>query len=56
MDFPLKPYLKVIKSYVWDSVEFLNEFSREVDPNTKIVTFDVTSLYASIPMNIASKI
>ena len=41
---------------MFESVEFLNEFSREVDPNTKIVTVDVASLSASIPMNIASKI
>ena len=45
----LKPYLKHVKSYIRDSVDFLNKCPREVDPDTEIVTFDVTSLYTSIP-------
>ena len=48
LDTLLKPYLKHIKSYIQDSTDFLNKRSREVDPNTEIVTFDVTSLYTSV--------
>ena len=46
LDTLLKPHLKHIKSCIRDS--FLNKCPREVDPNTKIVTFDVTNLYTSI--------
>ena len=49
MDTLLKPYFKHVKSYIRDSVDFLNESPREVDPVTEIVTFDVASLYTSIP-------
>ena len=44
----LKPYLKHVKSYIRDSVDFLNKCLTEVDPDTEIVTFYVTSLYTSI--------
>ena len=49
MDTLLKPYFKHVKSYIRDSVDFLNKSPREVDPVTEIVTFDVASLYTSIP-------
>ena len=49
LDTLLQPYLKHVKSYIRDSVDFLNKCPREVDPDTEIVTFDVTSLYTSIP-------
>ena len=45
----LKPYLRHVKSYIRDSVDFLNKCPREVHPDTEIGTFDVTSLYTSIP-------
>ena len=45
----LKPYLKHVKSCIQDSVDILSKCPREEDPNTEIVTFDVTSLYTSIP-------
>ena len=48
LDALLKPYLKHVKSYIRDSVYFLNKCPREVDPDTEIVTFDVTSLYTRI--------
>ena len=47
LDTLLKPYLKDVKSHIRDSVDFLNKCPR--DPDTEIVTFDVTSLYSSIP-------
>ena len=43
LDTLLRPYLKHV------SVDFLNKCPREVDPDTEIVTLDVTSLYTSIP-------
>ena len=49
LDTVLKPYLKYVKSYIRDNVDFLNKCRREVDPDTEIVRFDVTSLYTSIP-------
>ena len=49
LDTLLKPYLKHVKSYIQDSIDFLNKCPREADPNTEIVTFDVTSLYTNIP-------
>ena len=49
MDTLLKPYFKHVKSYIRDSVDFLNKSPREVDPVTEIVTFDVASLYTRIP-------
>ena len=49
LDTLLKPYLKHVKSYIRDSVDFLKKCLREVDPDKEIVTFDVTSLSTSIP-------
>ena len=48
LDTLLKPYLKYFKSYIRDSVEFLNKRPREVDSGTEIVTLDVTSLCTSM--------
>ena len=49
LDTLLKSYLRHVKSYIRDSIDFLNKCPREVDPDTEIVIFDVTSLYTSIP-------
>ena len=49
LDTLFKPHLKHVKSYIRDSVGFLNKCAREVDHDTEIVTFDITSLYTSIP-------
>ena len=49
LDTLLNQYLKHVRSYIRDSVHFLNKCPREVDPYTEIVTFYVTSLYTSIP-------
>ena len=48
LDTLLKLYLKHIKNYIRDSADFLKKCPRKVDPDTKIVTFDVTNLYSSI--------
>ena len=49
LDTLLKPCLKHVRSYIRDSVDFLNKCLREEDPDTEIVAFDVTSLRTSIP-------
>ena len=49
IDILLKPFLKHIKSFIRDSLDFLNKFPRDVDEDTEIVTFDVISLYTNIP-------
>lgn len=43
-----KAIFKHVESYNRDSVDFLNKYPREVDPDMEIVTFDFASLYASI--------
>ena len=45
----LKPFLRHIKSFNRDSLGFLIKCPRDVDEDTETVTFDVTSLYTSIP-------
>ena len=49
IDILLKPFLKRIKSFIRDSLDFLPKCPRDVNENTEIVTFDVISLYTSIP-------
>ena len=49
IDKILKPLLKHMKSYIKDSINFLNKSKRTVKSGTIIVTFDVSSLYTSIP-------
>ena len=45
----LKSFLKQIRSYIRDSLDFLIKCPRDVDEDTEIVTFDVISLYTNIP-------
>ena len=49
MDTLIKPLLLHVKSYIKDSTDFLNKCSRESSSSTVIATFDITSLYTSIP-------
>ena len=48
IDILLKPLLKHIKSFICDSLNFLNKYPRDVDEDTEINTFDLISLYISI--------
>ena len=41
--------IKHVKSYVRDSLDFLNKCSRFSNQNTILATFDITSLYTNIP-------
>ena len=45
IDILLKPFLKHIKNFIRDSLDFLNKYPRDVDEDTEIVTFDVIRLY-----------
>ena len=45
IDTSLKPFLKHVKSYIRDSIDFLNKCDRNTDGNTVIATFDVVGLY-----------
>ena len=49
IDIILKPFLKHIKSFIRNSLDFLIKCPRVVDEDTEIVTFDASSLYRSIP-------
>ena len=51
IDIILKPFLIYIKSYVKDNINYLRKFSRKNNDSTALVTFDVKSLYKSIPNN-----
>ena len=49
IDILLKPFLKHIKSFIRDSLDFLKKCRKDVDENTDIVTLDLISLNKSIP-------
>ena len=49
MDILLKPLLSKIKSYVKADFDFLKKCKRNLTKNSKLVSFDVTSLYTNIP-------
>lgn len=48
IDILLRPYIKHVKSYVRDDIDFLNHLPKETDDDTVLCTFDVTSLYTNI--------
>ena len=48
IDALLKPFLKHVKSYIRDSIDFLNKCDRNTDGNTVIATFDAAGLYTNI--------
>ena len=49
IDILLKTFLKHIKSFIYDSLDFLIKSPRDVDEDTAIVAFHEISLYTSIP-------
>ena len=49
IDIPLKLFLKRVKSFIHDSLDFLHKCPRDVNENTEIVTLNVISLFARIP-------
>ena len=48
IDALLKPFLKHVKSYIRDSIDFLNKCDRNTYENTVIAIFDVVGLYTNI--------
>ena len=49
LDIVLKPLCKEVLSYIRDDMDFLNHLPKEIQENTILVSFDVISLYTSIP-------
>ena len=49
IDIILKPLCKNIPSYIRDDLDFLNQIPEQITENTILVSFDVVSLYTSIP-------
>ena len=55
IDIILKAFLIHIKSYVKDNLDFLRKCSRKNNDSTTLATFNVKSLYKSIPIIMALK-
>ena len=49
LDKLLKPYLQKVHSYLRDNIDFLNFIPKIVPTHTKLVSFDIVSLYTNIP-------
>lgn len=49
LDIILKPLCKHVPSYIRDDIDFLKYIPDEVESETILVSFDVVSLYTSIP-------
>lgn len=49
LDLILKPLCKKVPSFIRDDMDFLNHIPNEISENTLLVSFDVVSLYTSIP-------
>ena len=45
----MKPYITKVQSYVRDTVDFLNTIPEKINPESILVSFDVTNLYSNIP-------
>ncbi len=48
IDILLRPYIKFVKSYVRDDIDFLTHLPETIKENSVFVSFDVTSLYTNI--------
>ena len=49
IDIIIEPLVIHVKSYIRDSIDFLQKCSRSANKKTILCTFDVKSLYANIP-------
>ena len=49
LDLILKPMCSSVKSFIKDDFDFLNHLPETVNTNSKLVSFDVVSLYTNIP-------
>ena len=48
IDILLKPFIKQVKSFIRDDIDFLSYIPNTVDENAILVSFDVTRLYTNI--------
>ena len=55
LDILLKPYLKHVKSYVGDCVDFLNQLPKQKNEKEVLITLDVTDMYTNIDHNLAKE-
>ena len=55
VDIILKPLCKHVPSYIRDDFDFLNHIPNKVTEDTILVSFDVISLYTSIPHELGLK-
>ena len=49
VDKILKPPCQNVPSYIRDDLDFLTQLPRDIHENTLLASFDVVSLYTSIP-------
>ena len=49
LDILLKPFIPQVKSFLRDSVDFLNCVPETVPECTQLISFDIVSLYSNIP-------
>ncbi|XP_062591597.1 uncharacterized protein LOC134253105 [Saccostrea cucullata] len=49
LDILLKPYVTKVQSYIRDTVDSLNTIPEKVNPESILVSFDVTNLFSNIP-------
>ena len=55
VDILLKPYFKHVKSYVRNSVDFLNQLPKEKNEKEVLIMLDVTDMYTNIDHNLAKE-
>lgn len=55
IDILLRPFTKQVKSYLRDSMDFLNHLPERVPEETTLASFDVESLYSNIAHNLGLK-
>ena len=49
LNIPLRPFTKHVDRNLRDTTDFLNNLSKEVQPNTLLASFDIEALYCNIP-------
>lgn len=55
LDIILKPLCSKVPSFVKDDFDFLTRLPKEVLPGSKLISFDVVSLYTNIPTDLGLK-
>ena len=48
----MQPYCQKVPSFIRDDLDFLNHLPDSIELNTKLVSFDVVSLYTNIPVDL----